>query len=136
MHSMGRILTIRVSAVTFDQSEVFRAWPRLCALSWPGQGEVEDGEWKRIVLPPAIGPSLGAEKPRFGVLELAAALADQARFGDWLSGKKELLRDGLGRLAKAGEDLEAALSDWKPSDAHKASNAMEDALDDMEKLLR
>ena len=32
---MGRILFIRVSAVTFDEKDVIKAWPTLCAVVWP-----------------------------------------------------------------------------------------------------
>lgn len=132
---MGRILTIRLTVATYDESEVFRAWPKLCSLAWPGQGEVANGVWRRTVLPAALQAPQGVPRQQCGVLELAGALADQARFGAWLPAQKEQLRDGLALLAAAGEALETALGDWQAQAAHKASNAMEDTLDDMERVL-
>ena len=51
---MGRILTVRVSAVTYDDGEVFRAWPDLCALAWPGQGEVSGRAWVPHIVSAAL----------------------------------------------------------------------------------
>lgn len=132
---MGRILTIRLTAATYDENEVFQTWPKLCSLAWPGKGEVANGVWRRTVLPAALQAPQGTPRQRGGVLELAGALSDQARFGAWLPAQKEQLRDGLARLAAAGEELEIALADWQGQAAHKASNALEDALDDMERVL-
>ena len=132
---MGRILTIRLTALTHNEAEVFSTWPKMCALAWPGQGEIVNGSWRRSVVPVALQPPQGVETRKSGVVELADALADQERFGAWLPDQKELLHEALTRLAAARKELEAALADWKPQEAHKASIAMEDALDDMERVL-
>ena len=112
---MGRILQIRVSAWTYDEDEVAQAWPTLSELVWP---EVE--KWS----PP------GGRK---GVMELAKALPDVARFGNWSAQVREALRDGISTTTALAGELEQALSDWKPVEANRLSDLLEDALTSLEK---
>lgn len=111
---MGRILQIRVTAWTYDEDEVNRAWPRLTALVW-----AERDRWV-----PA-----GA---RHGVLELAKALPDAARFGHWPESTRQALRDGIDKAYGLSIRLEAALADWQPSLANRLSDELEDALTSLE----
>jgi hypothetical protein len=111
---MGRVLQVRLLAGTFDEEQVGRAWPRLHALAWPVGGGGPHG--------PA------------GVLELAAALEDQLRFGEWSGELKDRLGPGLKTLAGLRAQLEQALSDWQPQKASELSFAVEDGLDALEAL--
>lgn len=112
---MGKILQIRVTAWTYDEDEVTRAWPRLTALVWP-----ERDKW-------------AAAGAKHGVLELAKALPDVARFGDWPEATRQALRDGIARAHELSVKLETALADWQPSVANALSDDLEDALSALEK---
>ena len=59
---MGKLLQIRVSAWTYREEDVVRAWPALTALAWPR-------------------PQYPDEKR--GVLELVTALENGLSFEDW-----------------------------------------------------
>jgi hypothetical protein len=110
---MGKVLTIRVTASTYDVQEVAQRWPTLCRLAWPNRLRNEDPD---------------------GVLELAAALRDQTRFNDDMSREaKELLGDGAARAAQLARALEDALADRNPQAADKLSYEIEDCLDGLEK---
>lgn len=111
---MGKILQIRVTAWTYDEDEVTRAWPRLTALVWP-----ERDKW-------------AAAGAKHGVLELAKALPDVARFGDWPEATRQALRDGIARAHELSVKLETALADWQPSVANALSDDLEDALSALE----
>lgn len=112
---MGRILQIRVTAWTYDEDEVTRAWPRLTSLVW-----AERDRW-------------AAAGARRGVLELAGALPDAARFGDWPEATRQALKDGIDQVYGLSVRLETALADWQPSVANKLSDELEDALTALEK---
>ncbi len=133
---MGRILAIRLSAVTYDEAEVFRAWPSLCALAWPGVGEMRGGEWKPAAVSAALAAPVAAQPARRGVVELARALAEEAALGDWPDARKKALENDLNALEKQLGALEKALGDWQPQAAHAASTALEDILDGIERLIR
>ena len=111
---MGRFLQIRLTAGTFDPEESARRWPRLVALAWP------------VGRP---GP-----RPEPGVVELAEALHEQYHFGEWDSGLKQDLGSAVEGVFAVRKTLEEALADWRPKDADKASYALEDALDELEKF--
>ncbi|HIV66444.1 MAG TPA: hypothetical protein H9991_09320 [Candidatus Mailhella excrementigallinarum] len=114
---MGRILQIRVSAWTYDEDDVLRAWPRLCAAVWP-----ELDKWA-----PVGG--------RRGVMELAEALPDVVRFGGWPEELKTRTAEAVRAVAKCREGLVQALADWKPEEANRLSDSLEEALDTLEKLM-
>lgn len=75
---MGKLLQIRVSAWTYREEDVVRAWPALTALAWPR-------------------PQYPDEKR--GVLELVTALENGLSFEDWPQAVAEGLREGIGRAA-------------------------------------
>lgn len=111
---MGKILQIRVTSWTYDEDEVNRAWPRLTGLVWA----------RRDTWAPA-----GA---RHGVLELAKALPDAARFGHWPESTRQALKDGIATVYDLSVRLEAALADWQPALANRLSDELEDALSGLE----
>ena len=84
---MGNLLQIRVSAWTYREEDVVRAWPALTALAWPR-------------------PQYPDEKR--GVLELVTALENGLSFEDWPQAVAEGLREGIGRAAAVKKDLEEA----------------------------
>ena len=108
---MGRILQIRVSAWTYDEDEVVQAWPRLCALVWP-----QLDQW---------GPA-GMKR---GVTELAGYLL----FSDVPEAQKKALRPGAEKVAAILADMRAALADWDPRRANQLSDALEEALFELER---
>ena len=112
---MGKILQIRVTAWTYDEDEVTRTWPRLTALVWP-----ERDKW-------------AAAGAKHGVLELAKALPDVARFGDWPEAARLALKGGIDQVYGLSVKLETALADWQPSVANSLSDELEDALTALEK---
>ena len=112
---MGRILQIRVSAWTYDEDEVVQAWPRLCALVWPQLDKWGPANMKR------------------GVTELAGYLPDALRFSDVPEAQKKALRPGAEKAAAILEEMRAALADWDPRRANKLSDALEEALFELEK---
>ena len=132
---MGRILSVRLSATTFNDGEVLRAWPRLCALAWPGKGEISCGGWRPKTVPPALTPPVRPETSHFGVLDLVSDLLEEAEFGDWDAALALRLEAGLDDLRHAASGLKKALADWNPKAANAATDEIEDALDKMEREL-
>ena len=132
---MGKILTIRLSAVTYNTDEVFHAWPYLCALAWPGKGELIGGAWRPAAVSKKLGPPVEAETPGFSVQDLAHNLMEEFQFGDWEPDVKQEIEDGMQELQHAVASLEKALEDWQPQAANTATDALEDALDKLERKL-
>lgn len=130
---MGRVLTIRLHAVTHSEEDVFRAWPELCALAWPGKGEVTGGGWRPK--PGGFAPPVMAEPEWRGVLELIRDLHEEFEFGDWDAGLRARVKEGMDELRRAGASLEKALEDWRPQAANAASDDIEDALDTLRRVL-
>ncbi|SBV94502.1 conserved hypothetical protein [uncultured delta proteobacterium] len=130
---MGRVLTVRLSVTTYNEEDVFRSWPRLCALAWPGKGQVFQDGWKPN--PEVFAPPVKAEPVRRGVMELAQGLLEESRLGDWDKDVKSKLAAGLRELEKNAATLEAALADWQPQAANTATNQIEDTLDSLEEKL-
>ncbi|OGR36172.1 MAG: hypothetical protein A2051_09755 [Desulfovibrionales bacterium GWA2_65_9] len=113
---MGRTLQVRVSASTFDPAEVERRWPRLVALAFS---------------PVAVKiPALPPESR--GVLELVAHLADRLEIGLLPEEALRELADGIKQAAAARARLEAELGEWNAKAANAATDAIEDALDELE----
>jgi hypothetical protein len=124
---MGRILFVRVSAETYDEAEVARTWPGLCALAWP--------EFKGAGVPaPSTGKKWAtATNPGRRALDLVSTLVEQARFAD--AGEASIPKDAALRLERLNDQLEAALGDRDVPRAHRLTVEIEDALDDTEKML-
>ena len=129
---MGRILSIRLSAVTFNTEDVFRAWPLLCTMAWPEKGYISNGVWCPLPMSAALAPPVVSEQPRYGVHELVHELLEEFEFGDWDTSLKEKAQEGMSALRQAFASLENALANWKPQLANTATDAIEDALDRLE----
>ena len=104
---MGKLLQIRVSAWTYAEEDVLRAWPGLAALAWPR--------------PPQPGE-------KRGVLELVTALDNGLSFEDWPDAVADALRDGIGRAVHLKGTLEDALFRWEPREANTLSDVLEEEL--------
>ena len=112
---MGKILQVRVSAWTYDEDEVVEAWPRLCALVWS-----QLDKW---------GPA-GMKR---GVAELAEYLPDAMRFSDLPEEVKKELRPGVEKVTSVLNEMRSALASWDPRRANTLSDALEEALSELEK---
>lgn len=113
---MGRTLQIRVSATTFDPAEVQKRWPRLSAMAFsPVAVKIE-------ALPPE----------KCGVLELVTHLADRLEIGLLPEEALSELPEGIRKAAAAKARLDAELGEWNARAANAATDAIEDALDDLE----
>ena len=104
---MGKLLQIRVSAWTYREEDVVRAWPALAALAWPR-------------------PQYPGEKR--GVLELVTALENGLSFEGWPKAVADGLREGIGRAAAVKQELEEALFQWEPRKANGLSETLEEEL--------
>lgn len=111
---MGRVLQIRVSAFTYSEDDVRKAWPLL---------------WRWAFEETKPGFPLGMK----GVLELVRALDDLYRFGDVPQTLREVLEKDLPRAVRGVETLDHELADWNPRGANIAADTIEDALDELEK---
>lgn len=111
---MGKILQIRVTAWTYKEEDVPKTWPNLVNLVWPTQ------------------PYSGEKR---GVLELISALDTNLSFGHWSEAIKDILQKGIHDCVFTKKKLEAALADWKPIEANKLSNILEDQLTELEDQL-
>lgn len=108
---MGKVLQIRVIAVTWDDEMVEDYWPRLAHLGFAVPIKLEN----------------------HGVLELVRALGEGLRFGKWPADRKEALAPGITKAVAIKDELEKALSDWDPRRANELSNELEDTLDKLER---
>lgn len=111
---MGKYLQIRVKAETFRPEDLPEAWPFLCRAVW--------GENAK-------------HKPK-GLLELVQDLSDRWQFGDWNKEAKKELEPGIKEAVRLRDQLDTALGDWKPTEANKLSDALEDALASLEPLAK
>ena len=108
---MGKVLQIRVIAVTWNEDLVEEEWPRISRLAFAVPVKLENR----------------------GVLEMVRALSEGLRFMDWPEKQKDALRPGIEKAAKIRSDLEKALADWEPSRANELSDRLEDTLDELER---
>ena len=114
---MGKILQIRVSASTYDLDEVYRQWPGLSKLAW---GDRRFSEAKAV-----------------GVRELTSVLEDKWKFGeDWLQELKDRVGKAVPTLRELDARLENALADRRADEADRISYELEDALDELERLIK
>lgn len=109
---MGRYLQVRVSAVTFSEDEVEKAYKSLWKLAWQDPDVI----------------------PRKGVPELAQAIFDSVRSGLIPKEQADKLRD----KAEEAEDLRLKLVDAlnarDPQAADKLTYALEDSLEALEDI--
>lgn len=125
----GRILFIRVSAVTYDEKDVLKTWPMLYAAVWPDPGVDGADSPARIVRKYVPAPGRG-------VLELADALVEFVRFGSLPEGWKEALQAPADRLEDLRRKMDDALGDQNVQAARSLTGDIENALDDAERLIR
>ena len=110
---MGKYLQIRVSAWTFSEDDVEKAWPSLWKLIW-GEG--------------------GDAVPKKGVMELALAVYDAVRAGLVKSEVAEALKDKADEADRLYHAVEKALADRDPKEADRLSYELEDCLDALEDI--
>lgn len=125
---MSRVLFIRVSAETFNEDDVLKSWPTLCATVWPDAGANKNDKPSRIIKQLAPSPAKGA-------LALVDAFTEHVRFVADEAERKALLPYAE-KLEGLRKNLDEALGN---RDVHKAStltDAIEDALDEAEKAAR
>lgn len=108
---MGKVLQIRVSAVTWNEGLVEEYWPSLVRLAG----------------------SVPVKSEERGVLELVRRLDEGLRFMKWSEARKRSMGPGIREAARLKAELEAALADWNPRGANALSDELEDALDALER---
>ena len=113
---MGKVLQVRVWASTYSEDEVQSEWPKLFELAFPEAQQ-------RFVA-------------KAGVVEMIETLVDACRFADWNEELKDYAKEPLDALFALRKELEEALADWNPQRANQLTDAIEDALSDLEKGIR
>lgn len=108
---MGKVLQIRVSAVTWNEDLVEDYWPRLLALAG----------------------SVPVKSEGRGVLELVRRLDEGLRFLKWSEARRQAMGPGIREAARLKAELETALADWEPRKANTLSDDLEDCLDALER---
>lgn len=108
---MGKVLQIRVIAVTWDDELLEEYWPKISKLAFDV-------------------PIKLANK---GLLEMVRALSEGLEFMKWPDKLKTALGPGIREAASLRTDLEKALADWEPSRANALSDKLEDCLDRLER---
>lgn len=111
---MGKVLQIRVGAVTYDEDEVVAEWPVLTDFVW---GELE--RW-------------GPKNMKRGVAELAEFLPDALRFAAIPKTAREELLPSAESAKKTLESIREALASWNPREAHRLSFELEEKLSRLE----
>ncbi|SMP78204.1 hypothetical protein SAMN06295888_13027 [Desulfonatronum zhilinae] len=114
---MGKILQVRVSAVTYDPDDVYSRWPELSRLAW---GEKQSVDLKDV-----------------GVRQLTAVLEDKWKFGeDWPQDLKNSLAKDVEALRELDRRLEDALADRQADAADRITYELEDVLDELESVVK
>lgn len=126
---MGRILFIRVKAETYDEKSVLETWPKLYALAWPDAGADSFDSPRKITR--SLMPA-----PERGVLQLVDALVECVRFKGGPEAACKALRSSADILERLRSELDAALGNRDVQTASRLTNAIEDALDEAEKIAR
>jgi hypothetical protein len=125
---MSRALFLRVRAETYDEKDVPKNWPMLYMLVWP------DSELANVTSPAKLARELLPARGH-GVLELAEAVEDIVQFGD-IPDCASFLQPGAEKLAALRGELAEALGDRDVRSAQRLCDAIEETLDELEKLLR
>lgn len=108
---MGKVLQIRVVAVTWNDDLIEDYWPRLARLAF----------------------SVPIKLANHGVLEMVKALAEGLKFAGWNEARRQALGTGIEKADEIRSEIEKALSDWEPRKANDLSNRLEDTLDTLER---
>ena len=108
---MGKVLQIRVIAVTWNKDLMEEEWPRIMQLALKAPVK-----WDNV-----------------GVLELARVLDDCLKFKHLSDRQREVLGPGIEKAAQIRRELEKALADWEPAKANELSDRLESALDELER---
>lgn len=108
---MGKVLQIRVIAVTWNEDLLEDYWPRLSRLAFSVPIKLENK----------------------GLLEMVRALSEGLQFMKWSDARKKAMGPGIEQAARIREDLDRALADWDPRKANELSNQLEDVLDALER---
>lgn len=108
---MGKVLQIRVIAVTWNDDLLEEYWPRLTRLAF----------------------SVPIKLENHGLLEMARALSEGLQFMKWSDKRKEAMGPGIREVARIRADLEKALADWDARKANDLSDKLENALDALER---
>lgn len=107
---MGKVLQIRVTAVTWNPDLIEDYWPRVAKLAF----------------------SVPVKLENHGVLEMVRALGEGLQFEKWSDARKAALGPGIKKAVEVREKLDKALADWQPGLANELSNQLEDTLDKLE----
>lgn len=108
---MGKVLQIRVIAVTWNDELIEDYWPRIARLAF----------------------SVPIKLENHGVMEMVRALSEGLQFEKWPEARKNALAPGITDCENIRQELERALADWEPGKANDLSNRLEDALDKLER---
>jgi hypothetical protein len=111
---LGRVLQIRVSAYTFDPSEVEKNWPHLF--------EVVFAQDQKVSNP--------------GVRELLKRLKEKVLFEDLDPRIAAFLEPQVKELESWQKKLDTALANWEPQKANEISYLLEEKLDQIEQKLK
>lgn len=111
---MGKVLQIRVIAVTWNEDLLEENWPRLSTLAFQTSIKFEN----------------------HGLLEMVRGLAEGLEFMKWPEKRREALGPGIRECARIRKELERALADWEPRKANDLGNELEDTLDKLERAYR
>lgn len=109
---MGKVLQIRVIAVTWDDELLEDYWPRLTKLAF----------------------SVPIKLEKHGVLEMVRALSEGLEFMKWSEARKTAMGPRIREAARIRSEIERALADWEPRKANELSNQLEDVLDGLERV--
>lgn len=108
---MGKVLQIRVIAVTWDEDLLEEYWPRLSKLAF----------------------SVPIKLENHGLLEMVRALSEGLEFMKWSEARRTAMGPGIRKAAGIRADLEKALADWQPGKANELSDKLEEELDKLER---
>lgn len=109
---MGKVLQIRVIAVTWDEELIEEYWPRVAKLAF----------------------SVPIKHGKHGVLDMVRALSEGLEFENWPKARKDAIGPGIRKAESLRVEIEKALADWEPAKANRLSDELEDTLDELERI--
>ncbi len=114
---MGDLLIVRVNATTFEEKGLKKRYPLLTKLAWPPSD------------------SFIPAHQQYGVAELITTLDEAMQYADWNLSTKKLLADSIEKVVRLLKEFQGHILSWEPKEANTLSFTIEEALDEMEKLL-